>query len=169
MKPPLTGKKFDDFQTPPYALKPLLPYLKKGWVIWECAEGRGNLTKALRAEGYAVVGSDILDGHDFLRWHPDKFDCIVTNPPFSLKDRFLSHAYSLGRPFAFLLPLTTLETKHRQTLFRVHGLEMVLLPWRVDYEVPSGSESKNWFASAWFTNGLDIGRQLVFFSPGVSR
>lgn len=82
MKPPLTGKKFDDFQTPPCALEPLLPYLKKEWVIWECAEGRGNLTAALRVAGYEVFGSDVLSGQDFLHWQPDRFDCIVTNPPY---------------------------------------------------------------------------------------
>jgi len=33
MKPPLKQGMSDDFQTPPEALEPLLPYLKKDWVI----------------------------------------------------------------------------------------------------------------------------------------
>ena len=35
----------NDFQTPPEAIKPLLPYLKKDWLIWECACGKGNIVK----------------------------------------------------------------------------------------------------------------------------
>src|SRR5574344_195369 len=45
MKPPLRQGSSDDFQTPPIALKPLLPYLKSDWRIWECACGNGNLVR----------------------------------------------------------------------------------------------------------------------------
>lgn len=38
-QPPMGRGRADDFQTPPKALKPLIPYLKKDWVVWECAEG----------------------------------------------------------------------------------------------------------------------------------
>jgi len=164
MKPPLHGYAPDDFQTPPEALEPLLPYLNRNWIIWECAEGKGYLTRALRDNGYQVIGSDILSGKDFLWWQPDHFDCIVTNPPYSVKQKFLQRAYTLGRPFAFLLPLTTLETKVRQDLFKLYGLELILFDKRINFHVPSGKESKSWFATAWFTNWLNIGNQLNFVS-----
>jgi hypothetical protein len=126
MKPPLKGYSTDDFQTPPAALKPLLPYLKKQWLIWECA-------------------------------------CIVTNPPYSLKQQFLERAYSLKKPFAFLLPLTTLETTKRLYLFQKHCIEIIFLNERINFVMPrKKKQSKSWFASAWFTNGLGIGKQLVF-------
>ena len=38
----------NDFQTPVKALEPLVLYLKKEWIIWECACGKGNLAKNLR-------------------------------------------------------------------------------------------------------------------------
>jgi len=162
MKPPLHGYAPDDFQTPPEALGPLLPYLNRDWTIWECAEGKGYLTRALRDNGYQVIGSDILSGEDFLWWQPKHFDCIVTNPPYSIKQDFLKRAYALGKPFAFLLPLTTLETKVRQGLFKQYGLEVILFDKRINFHVPSGKESKSWFATAWFTNWLNIGNQLNF-------
>jgi hypothetical protein len=162
MKLPLKIVYADDFQTPPEALKPLLPYLKKEWVIWECAEGKGNLTRALREKGYKVIGTDILSGKNFLFWQPETYDCIVTNPPYSLKQKFLERAYVLHKPFAFLLPLTTLETQKRQRLFKKYGLEIILLNKRINFETPSGKGSGAWFAVAWFTNWLNIGKQLVF-------
>jgi len=164
MKPPLSTKFADDFQTPSIALNPLIPYLKREWIIWECAEGKGYLTQELRSKGFNAIGTDILTGRDFLIWEPGKYDCIVTNPPYSLKERFLYRCYQLGKPFALLLPLTTLETAKRQILFRKYGVEIVLFDKRINFVTPSGQGSGAWFAVAWFTNWLNIGQALTFVS-----
>jgi len=149
MKPPLSKKYSDNFQTPPIALKPLVPYLKRGWTIWEPAEGKGNLSNALREMGFKVVGTDILTGHDFLSCAPPEFDCIITNPPYSLRYEFIERCYELGKPWAMLMTLTTLEGR-RQTLFEKHGVELLLLNKRINFETPSGSGSGAWFPVAWF-------------------
>ena len=162
MKPPISQGRPDDFQTPPEALESLLPYLRKDWLIWECACGKGNLVKGLKRKDFQVIGTDILAGQDFLKWQPKKFDCIITNPPFSLKQEFLERCYSLKKPFALLLPLTTFETEKRQRLFAKYGLEVIFLPSRINFETPSGNGSSSWFATAWFTNGLNIGKQMTF-------
>jgi len=98
----------------------------------------------------------------FLKWVPEEFDCIVTNPPYSLKNEFLERCYELKKPFALLLPLTALETRRRQRLFKEYGVEIVVLPKRINFETPSGRGSGSWFAVGWFTNWLNIGKQLVF-------
>jgi len=162
MKLPLKQGMSNDFQTPPEALKPLLPYLKKEWIIWECATGKGNLEIALLDMGYNCNGSDILDGSNFLTDLPFDFDCIITNPPFSLKQEFLKRCYLLGKPFALLLPLTTFETKKRQELFKKYGLEVIFFDKRINFETPSGKGSGSWFATAWFTWGLKIGKEMTF-------
>jgi len=162
MKPPLKHGQINDFQTPPNALNPLLPFLKRNWIIWECAEGEGNLTKALHKKGFKVIGSDVLTGKDFLKWQPDQFDCIITNPPYSIKQQFLERAYQLRKPFAFLLPLTALETEKRQKLYKDFGLQIILLSKRINFKIPSGNGSGSWFATAWFTNWLDLPQQLMF-------
>lgn len=162
MKPPLLNGNADDFQTPVQALKPLLKFMPKNWIVWECACGRGNLVKGFREFGYEVVGSDALTGQSFFKYQPDKFDVIVTNPPFSLKQEFLERAYSIGKPFAFLLPLTTFEGKKRQGLFQEYGIEVIMFDRRINFETPSGNGGGSWFATAWFTWGLKIGKQLNF-------
>lgn len=154
----------DDFQTPPIALNPLLPYLKKEWIIWECAAGMGNLSTALREKGYQVETSDITDTppRDFLNYEPPSWDCIVTNPPFSIKQEFLQRCYSLQKPFALLLPLTTFETAKRQALFQRHGVQIILFDKRINFETPSGKGSGSWFATAWFTNLLNLPHTLNY-------
>ena len=158
----------NDFQTPAFAIDPLLPYIKKEWMIWECACGKGNLIKAFISKGYKVFGTDIINGVDFVNSNNTlfldnrNFDCIITNPPYSLKNEFLETAYEIGKPFAFLLPLTTLESKKRQSLFKKYGLEVILFNKRINFEIPSGKGKGSWFATAWFTHKLDIGKELTF-------
>ena len=161
---PVTSRPNDDWQTPPLALDPLIPYIKPNWTIWECAEGKGNLSKALREKGFVVIGTDILSDRDFLVWEPISYDCIITNPPFSSKHQFLERAYRLRKPFAFLVPLTTFETSRRQALFSQFGIEVIMFPFRIDFE-HAGKTGKSYFVTAWFTHGLNIGRQLTFYVP----
>jgi len=160
MKPPLKQGMANDFQTPPEAIKPLLPYLKKEWTIWECACGKGNLVEALEKENFEVIGTDLP--FDFLTNKPITWDCIITNPPFSLKQKFLQRCYELKTPFALLLPLTTFETAKRQNLFKKYGIEVIMFDKRINFETPSGKGSGSWFATAWFTWGLNIGKELNF-------
>lgn len=129
-------------------------------MIWEPAEGKGNLTKALRKMGFKVIGSDILDGRDFLKWQPKKWDVIVTNPPYSLRYEFIERAYELGKPWAMLMTLTTLEGK-RQRLFRKYGIQLLLFDKRINFETPSGRGSGAWFPVAWFCWKL-LPKDIIF-------
>ena len=167
-QPPMRNGSPDDFQTPPEALEPLIPYLNKDWTIWECAVGKGNLFKALKDKGFEVLGSDINSEEpysiDFLKeknlvW---EMDCIVTNPPFSLKQEFLERCYELQKPFALLLPLTTFETAKRQNLFKKYGLQIIFFDKRINFETPSGKGSGSWFATAWFCWGLNLPKDMMF-------
>lgn len=161
-KPPSKRGSSDHFQTPPIALEPLYKYLHRGRCIWECACGKGYLVNALQDRGYDVFGTDILNGYDFLNWYPDRFSMVVTNPPYSIKHKFLARAYQLSRPFALLLPLTAFETRERQELFETYGIEVIFMDKRIKFITPSGGKSRPWFAVAWFTWGLNIGKPYSF-------
>lgn len=167
MKPPLKQGNPNDFQTPPEALNPLIPYIDPNWLIWECSSGKGNLVKGFHDRGVKVIGTDILYGeeYDFLKYTPTSFsyDAIITNPPFSLKQQFLERAYDIGKPFAFLLPLTTFETGKRQELFKKYGVQVIFFDRRINFETPNQVEkSSAWFATAWFTWGLNLPNDLNF-------
>ena len=60
--PPQTAGRPDDFQTPPIALEPLLPYIANYRTVWECAAGMGNLSKHLADNGHSVIATDLLVG-----------------------------------------------------------------------------------------------------------
>lgn len=143
----------DNLATPIEALRPLLPYLPQN--IWECAEGDGQLAKLLKAEGKEVYATST----DFLTSYPPKrIEAIVTNPPYSIKTKFLERAYETGLPFAFLMPITALEGIRRQELYSRHGLQVLFLPKRIDF---TGKKAP-WFAVAWFTWKLNLPKDMVF-------
>jgi hypothetical protein len=151
---------FDRCQTPAYAIDPLLPYLRREWVIWEPAAGEGSLVRALHAQGFKVVASDILTenigegvigGRNFFTWQPPYFDAIVTNPPYSVKFQWYERAYALGKPFGLLLPVEALGAHAAQKFYRQHGHEQLLLNRRVNFKMPNkGYADGEWRSTAWF-------------------
>jgi len=159
--PPKKSGSSDNFYTPEYAITPLIPYLKKEWKIWECCSGTGNIVKFLREREMNIFGTDIITGEDFLTSDRKDFDCIVTNPPFSLKDKFLKKCFESNRPFAMLLPLTALEGKFRQSLYKKYGVQVILFNKRINYQGHIG-DNGCWFASAWFCYGLNLPNELNF-------
>lgn len=141
----------DKCQTPLYALAPLRRYLRRDWTIWEPACGTGNIDGVLRRLGHPVISSDLAGGVDFLTTPPPAFDALVTNPPYSIKFRFLARCYDLGRPFALLVPVEMIGAKAAQDLFQRHGVELLLLNRRVNFEMPrAAGKPEGWSSSAQF-------------------
>lgn len=159
-----TSKAADLCQTPAYALDPLYPFLNPSWVVWEPAAGLCSLVSGLQSKGYKVFASDITTGRDFFQFKPGRFDMILTNPPFSLKLKWLERCYLLGKPFALLLPVEILGVGAAQRLFEACGVEVILLSKRVDFATVNTSFEKSsaWFPTAWITSGLNIGQQITY-------
>ena len=147
----------DEMFTPNYALNPLVTYLDCDWVIWECAWGSGSLATHLKNRGYTVVGNP---QEDFMEVE-HKCNVIVTNPPYSMKEKFLRRAYSLEIPFAFLLPLTALEGIQRGEMYAKYGIDIIIPNRRINFITPNSGKS-SWFATAWFTCGLHLPKELNF-------
>lgn len=85
----------DYYATDPKAMTELLKYESFNKNVWECACGEGNLSEVLKAEGYNVFSTDLIDrGYqdeilDFLK-NERKFNGdIITNPPFKHTTEFI--------------------------------------------------------------------------------
>jgi len=164
----MQATKFDNLYTPDKAVIPLLPYLppiayeadEKEYIIWECCDsGNSKITKILKTECYNVISTDIATGFDFLNNVPNfHFDMIATNPPFSLKDKFLQKCYEYNKPFALLLPLTALEGIQRGKMYREHGISVIVLDKRIDFT----GKGANWFNASWFVWGFLPKNSLIF-------
>lgn len=105
----------DEVYTPFYAVEPLLKYIPKNWVIW-CPfdEAWSAYVQTFKEQGYKVIHSHLSEGQDFFNYEPDiHYDVIISNPPYSKKDDVLKRLQKLNKPFAMLLPLSTLQGQRR--------------------------------------------------------
>lgn len=136
----------DRCNTPAYALDPLLPYLRRNWVVWEPAAGTGRLYDALAGHTLGVMGTELREddigkgvhgGLDFFTYRAPGFDAIVTNPPYSIKFDWLERCYELGKPFALLVPVETIGAQSAQRQMERYGAELLLLNRRVNFEMPN--------------------------------
>lgn len=115
----------DFYATEPKAVEMLMELETFSGRVWEPACGAGHISEVLKAHGYEVRSSDLVDrGYgeemDFLTttlpWDGD----IITNPPYKYAQEFVEHALELipdGRKVAMFLKLQFLEGKARRPLF----------------------------------------------------
>src|SRR3990172_1117682 len=169
------GDSKDTFQTPPYALKPLLPYLSTDAWVWEPACGNCNLLRALTAHGYShVAGTDIQlsptqdyflisgPGDIYEDWHVQ-----ITNPPYSRKRAWLQRAFALDKPFALLIQAWFEEWNC--SLFHRYDVEILLPLQRINFETPQGYGSGAFFKTMWVTWQLGIGQQITYMDLDPER
>ena len=154
-------KVFDELFTPDYAIEPMLKYIPRDvQSIWcPCDTYESRIVQRLQGQEYDVISSHIDNGCDFLSWETKHdYDMIITNPPFSIKDKIIKRCYELGKPFALLLPLTALEGQKRGEMWNNGGIGVVVLDNRVDYN----GKGSCWYNTSWFIHSpLTDGR--VFF------
>ena len=94
----------DEWYTPPYAVLPLLKYLPKRSKIWCPFDTSASYyVKLLKYKHKCkVIYTHISKGEDFFDLNID-CDYIVSNPPYSKRDKVLERLFSLGKPFAMLV------------------------------------------------------------------
>lgn len=147
----------DEVFTPFYAVEPLLEFLPKDNIIW-CPfdEEWSAFYQLLSEKGFEVVRSSLRDGKDFFEYEPEKWDILISNPPFSKKNEILKRAYELEKPFALLLPVNSIQGKQRYKIFQ-NKIQMLCFDARVDYHTQNNMECTakgNHFGSAYFCRNL---------------
>lgn len=185
----------DTFQTPKWATELIATYLNHK-SVWECACGGGFMVRSLETFGIGVYATDkyvqreidsVIDFLSYIKGQDeiaDSCDAIVTNPPFSMKLKFLEKCFELGKPFALLIPLD-----YCQSIIKLIDGKNVgkIIPYsRINYISPNTIERINkaegasysevrsiesellykhssaQFHSAWFTYGLSNGNREIF-------
>ena len=171
-----SDKENNELYTPLYAVDPILKYIPKDKIIW-CPfdEEWSAFYRRLKEEGYNVVRSSLKDGQDFFTYEPNKWDMIVSNPPFSSKDKVLERLYSFKKPFAILLPLNSLQGKTRFKFF-TQGIQLLSFDSRISFHKPDSMDiviKGSPFATAYFCKDLSprdlIVEELKFYEKSLVR
>lgn len=147
----------NELYTPFYAVEPIIKYLPKDKVIWCPFDKRWSaFTVLLKEHGYNVIFSHIDTGEDFFSYEPDEWDIIVSNPPFSIKDKIIKRLYSFDKSFAVLLPLNSLQGKIRYEYFK-EGIQILTFDTRINFHKENSMDvtvKGSPFATAYFCKDL---------------
>lgn len=120
----------DEYFTPSILVNMLVPYLRKWeidfvnengyrpliWLPFDTEESK--YYTILKEQGFHVVRSHLNDDKDFFNWQPNQFDLIVSNPPFSTKDKIFTRCiYELKRPFVLLMNMMAINYQNISGIF----------------------------------------------------
>lgn len=163
----VANSKNDEFYTPEYAVRPIAKHLRlRGYKSVWCPfdNERSNFVGTLRREGFDVSFSHIESGGDFFKTNISA-DVIVSNPPYSIKSKVIERAFSLKRPFAFLVGVVGLfESESRFCMFKENKFEIMYMNRRVSYfksfddQRPSINPP---FSSVYISSGV-LSERIVF-------
>jgi hypothetical protein len=104
----------DEYYTPKKAAEAILPFVPKTHRVWHPFSKQWSaFGKVFRRNGYSSIATHIEDpggNGDFFKLAKDSrftesVDCVIDNPPFSLKYEVYKTVCDLGKPFALLMPI----------------------------------------------------------------
>lgn len=102
----------DEWYTPEYAIKPILEFLNPNSnILFPFDKIDSKFFSFLEKSGHKVWNSHIDDGIDFFNYiksDVDRYEYIISNPPFSKRKQVIEYLFILGKPFAMLIPLVSI-------------------------------------------------------------
>lgn len=145
------GGKNDECLTLDYAVKPILKYIPKNWVVW-CPFDKpdSEFVKQISLQN-KVITSHISDGKDFYEYEPNEdWNCIVSNPPFTNKRKIFERALSFDKPFALIMSNTWLNDSAPKQLFMNKELQLLMFEERMKFKNNGRIQNKITFSSSYF-------------------
>jgi len=136
----------DEYYTPKILVEPIIKYLKPKSVVWCPFDTESSeFVIMLKQAGHKVVYSHIWYGQDFFTYEPKKYDCIISNPPFTRKLEVLDRLYKLGKPFAMILGLPILNYQEIGDFFIGKDLQLLIVNKKVSFDGNTASFNNSYF------------------------
>lgn len=151
----------DECYTPNYGVEPILKYIPADSVIWcpfdtEDSEFVKQISKTNK-----VIFTHIDKGQDFFSYEPDKWDIIISNPPFTNKRKYFERALSFNKPFELIMTNTWLNDSAPKQLFMDKDLQLLMFDKRMKFTSPDGrANDKITFSSSYYCYNF-LPKQIV--------
>jgi hypothetical protein len=143
----------DDYLTDDFQIQLIRPFIPPDKIMWDSAYHTESRFPHLIPKCLSLP-IDFFTATPRIPW-----DIQVTNPPFSLKERWLQRSYELGKPFMLLLPADVLHRRYFQNLSFRDELEFLIPPKRVCFV---GCLNRPNFESLWVCWKMNLPSQIHF-------
>ncbi|WP_412031272.1 sugar-phosphate nucleotidyltransferase [Metamycoplasma buccale] len=141
-----------------------LAKIDKTKTIWCPFDNKNsNFVKVLKEQGYNIIYSHISLDQDFYKYEPkQKYDLIISNPPFKGKSQTLKRLIQLNKPFAMIYGIQCFNSGgFVKELKNVKNLQLIFLNKRMQFFKESENEKGSCsFHSLWICNDL-LDRKLI--------
>jgi len=163
--------KYDNYYTPKSAWDQINHIIPKDKIIWEsfCL----GATKSKSAEYLTDLGNKVVSDTDmdFMLNQPDKWDMIVSNPPFdkTFKIPILKRMVELDKPFIIIMNSMNTFTKYMREVFKdkLGDLQIITPSKKINFirleENGDLTETKNCsFYSVYVCYKMDLPTKLLW-------
>ena len=115
-----------------------MPYLKTGGykkILCPFDKEHSEFVRVLTQNGFDVTFGHIETGQDFFDIdNLQDYDAIVSNPPFSKRQKILERLFDSGVPFAMIMNFNGLfDSKSRWVLFKDNRFELLVPLGRIHF------------------------------------
>lgn len=163
----------DEWYTPKECVEIIVPHLKANGihkVLCPFDKEDSEFVRVLTAEGFDVTYSHIETGTDFFEIENlGDYDAVVSNPPFSKREKILERLFKADVPFALILNFNGLfDSKSRWRLFRDNKFELLVPLGRMHFFNKDCEGNSPNFQSVYVCSGIGS-RQIEFIECDLGR
>ena len=139
--------KDDDYETPKYILEMILPYITPYKRIYDPFYCNGYVINEWKELNKECI-NEKKDA--FNRDHPENYDIIISNIPFSIKKKCFELLFKLDKPFIILTTIDTLGSVWIKKYF--NDLQFI---------ISNTKKSSSWFDTMWVCYGLNLPEKII--------
>ena len=148
--------KDDDYETSKEILKDLLPFIKDYNIIYDPFYCKGKVKEEWK-ELNKICINEKKDA--FNREHPENYDIIISNIPFSIKKKCMELFFSLNKPFIILTTIDSLGSKWIKKYF--DDLQFIIPNGRYSFIKNGIKTNSSWFDTGFICYGLNLEEKII--------
>tara|TARA_R110001592_G_C12858051_1_gene722534 strand:+ start:144 stop:638 length:495 start_codon:yes stop_codon:yes gene_type:complete len=147
--------KDDDYETPKHILEMIFPYIIPYKRIYDPFYCTGRVKKNWEELGKECI-NEKLDA--FNREHPE-CDIVISNIPFSIKEKSMKLFIELGKPFIILMPIDAMGSKWINKYF--DKLQFIIPHKRLHFSKNGKLGNGSWFDTCFYCYGLNLEKDII--------
>tara|TARA_R110000751_G_scaffold43398_1_gene100202 strand:+ start:4053 stop:4565 length:513 start_codon:yes stop_codon:yes gene_type:complete len=151
--------KDDDYETPSECLTDLLPFLEPNKIIYDPFYCNGRVINEWNELGYECI-NEKKDA--FNREHPTDFDYLISNIPFSCKEKCIELGITLDTPFCLLMPIDAMGSKWIGKYFDY--LQFIIPNGRYNFLKNGNKGAGAWFDTMWVCYKMNLPETIIKLS-----